>query len=390
MPWLTSMFPLDQVAPYRNTIEFESHCEANRSYQLYAGHIIGGQLDRLPTDIAVFTILRDPAEAALSRYYHRREVAGIEPELAQLCCGADVGTILREGSPIAMRGFRDGMTRQLGATFAETEAEGSLVGTELEGVRARQRRRAEAVLDRAILVGDHRDLEGATLLLAALRGWAAPPSRPRIHDYNAPTTRQAADPSIRDALDALLPTDNAIYAAARNSTASVHAMLADLCGAATPEAVDAHHRRRFFAETPRLAVTWATADAGWSGAGWGVRESDGLGNLFRQMSGTQATTLMNLHADDAPRRFVLGVWNAGSETALDGLIVSVDGCPLVATRREWRGRELMLGWILPAELIRAQSGRVEITVRRASAGGNELLWVSGLGCETDASARTSA
>ena len=385
MPWLTSMFPVDQVAPYRNTIEFETHREGERSYQLYAGHIIGGQLERLPAAIDVLTILREPAEAALSRYYHRRNVVGIEPELARLCRSADFATVIRERSPLALYGFREALTRQLGATFADYEAEGSLADAELADVRARQRSRAAAILGRAILVGEHRDIEGATLLLAAMRGWAAPPFRPRIHDYGAPTRQDAADPSIRAILDTLLPTDHAIYTAARESFASVRRRLAELCGAATPEAVDAHHRRRFFAETPQLEAFWTTADAGWSGAGWGVRESDGLGNLYRQISGERATTLMNLRADDRPRRIALGVWNAGSEAALDGLTVSVADRMLPAAGRRWRGRELILEWRLPAELVQGQAGHVELALRRAPAGGSDPLWFSGLGCATETS-----
>ena len=383
-PWLVSMFPVAEVSPHHNVVEVEAFGEAARRYRLYAGHILGGQLDRVAPDAELFTILRDPAEAAISRYHFRRNVSGIEPDLATLARDRSLVELATDPSPVVLEAFRDQLTRQLGATWSEDIAEGELSGSGLEATRARQRARADAVLGRQILIGDHRDIEGATLLLAALRGWPAPPPRPRIHDYKAPTRSEATDPAVRAVLEPLLRHDYDLYRAAQPQIAAVRPRLAALCGEPTPQAVDAHHRRRFFAETLRLGAFRATADAGWSGGGWGARESDGLGNLYRQMTGPRATTLIRLDPEpELSRTIDLEIWNAGSEDALDGLGLQVSGAPLAATGRSRRGLALVLHWELPGVVVRAHSGDVEVGLMRAEAGAADQLWFSAIGCRTE-------
>ena len=379
MPWLTSMFPAEDVAPYRNAKAFEACGVEDRRYRLFAGHVMGGQLEKLPPDIEIFTILRQPAEMLISRYHKRRKDAVGEPDLAAFYLGNSLIDAVSSGSPLVLAASRDRITRQLGDGFAERHTEAHLAGSQLVERRQGQAERARRLLDRAILVGDHRDIDSATLLLAAVRGWAAPPPRPRIHDHGAPTARDAADPTVRRAVDALLPTDNELYAVAQTRVASIRTTLAALCGEATPAAVDAHHRRRFFAETPRFAAFATGANVGWSGAGWGVREEDGAGNRYRRMTGNRATTLLNLRQDVRGGRAVdLAIKHAGSEAALDGVGLLVSGEALGGARRGWRDGDLVLGWDLPEALIDGCDGEVELVIERIGAGAAEPLWFSGL------------
>ena len=391
MAWLTSMFPEEEVAPFRNAKAFEGYGGENRRYRLFAGHIMGEQLARLPLEVEIFTILRQPAEMLISRYYKRRKETSEEPELAAFYLEHSLIDAASSGSPLVLAASRDRLTRQLGDGFAERQTEAQLDGLDLAAVRERQSIRASALLERAMLVGDHRDIDGATLLLAAVRGWAAPPPRPRVHDHGAPTARDAVDPAIRAAVDALLSTDNALYEMAQSRIASVRSTLAELCGEATPAAVDALHRKRFFAETPRLIAFSTDANVGWSGAGWGVREVDGIGNRYRQMTSNRATTFLNVRRDvRGGRRVDLAIWHAGSPAALDGLGASVAGEGLGEARREWDGGALTLEWEMPEALIDRCDGQVELAIERAGTGAGDPLWFSGLSSSPTSSANMRA
>ena len=277
--------------------------------------------------------------------------------------------------------MRDSLTRHLGATYEDFQREKLLGPDEIPAIRQRQTILAEAVLERAIVVGAYDDLEGATLLLAALRGWPAPPPLPRIRNNGAPTKIDAADPIIRCAVEAFLPYDLALYPKTRRYTGAIRQRLAAICGDDTAAAVDAHHKRCFFAETSVLSSFWATADHGWSGAGWSLRGSDGNSTMFRRMTGLRATTLMRLEQNSKESRlFTLAIMN-GTMAAIDSLQVTCAGVPLIPAGRGWRDAIFVVEWDLPDEIVRSVGGDVELVIERDAETSADELWIFGLGCQ---------
>jgi hypothetical protein len=292
--WLESMFGPDEIAPCRNTVDFEELRSRPQVYRLYSGHILSHQLEIFPPNAQWVTIFRDPVEIAVSAYHHRRlappddweqdraEAAStnslrgddshdkaIAEEMSLLFQQSDLRTAIRRRVPSLRIFMRDILLRTLGATNCELERAIYLDDNspELQELRQIQMQRAESLLARFSVVGDYTHYEEFLLLTAALRGWPAPPPLPRIHDFGVSTRTDAADPELRAEFFAYSPCEERIADLARARSAVTAKRLRALCGGVTAKEVDAHHRRRVFETAPLAPAFDVSADEPWSGCG---------------------------------------------------------------------------------------------------------------------------
>ena len=403
--WLESMFHAEELAPCRNAGDFEVLRGIDHGHRLFAGHFNGCQAELFPSDAQWMTILRDPLEMAVSAYHHRRlapkddweadraqgeQLRGndarekaLAEQMTEIFQQVDLLTALRQRNESLRTFFRDSLIRRLGALDEEHNISVSLSDNSprLKALREVQWKRATALLDRIELIGDQSALEQFLLLVAATRGWPAPPPLPRIHDFGAPTREDAANPALRAQFEEYCPTDVRIYKRARETSDLVPARLKELCGDVTPRAVDDLHRRRFFEESKRVIAFDVTASEPWNGCGWGMRERDGLRNPFRQFAnGQSATMLARLDPAIAEYRVFAHVWNASTQAALDGFSVQVAGRPLERVDSAWRNGALIVEWRLPADLIVATRGNIEFGLEKGEGTTQDLLSIARIGC----------
>jgi hypothetical protein len=421
--WLKSMFDGEEVAPCRSPSDFdallapfaslddrfwalngfgpESRYDDRREFRLYAGHIPGKLLGALPDDTQLFTIVRDPVEMAISAYYHlRHDAAGVsenagppraargydrglfEGDLGAWFQRVDFVAALSSEAPLARLLFRDVMIRHLGAGPGDEDqhclADDSTV---LEEMRRLWWRRATVLLETMSVVGEHAELDTALLLLAAIRGWPAPPPLPKVHDYGAPTRAEAAVKSIRRRFRTMSPFDFPFYDLARDCSRGLTYEIEAICGAATPESVDRHHVRRFFETAVPVPGFDVRAKGVWNGCGWSLCEREEFNNFYRKFAdGQGASILVALDPSLGDFRFFAHIWHASSADDLGALTACVGGTELERTHLDWRSGALIAEWRLPAEIVSRLGGNIEVRLERSGAFANQDLWFARLGC----------
>jgi hypothetical protein len=398
--WIRSMFDPADAAPYVTQGEYEKLPLDERRYQLYAGHISGRLLYCVPRKTQLVTINRDPVERAISEYYwiknqyvqqlaanpnvarHKNYMA----EAGRLFQDTDITAALAMDTPAMRHFFRDRILHQFARLRGEDEqsqlAETSPV---LQRLRKRQLERAVRLLRCFAVVGDYTDLEGAGLLIAAVRGWPAPPILPRIHDLNAPTRVRAAEEALRQRLGEMNSGDCRLFDLTRSRAARVRAELVALCGAGTPEAVDSHHAERYFATAPRVAAFDIAADAPRNGGGWSLPEQDRGQPVRRMFRGRTASTLALLDPGTGDYTFFCHIAHAASPQLRDSLTVTVGGVPLPLVRaatRPWPGQPaLVMEWRLPQPVVARVDGRVEFRLQADAATSSDAVLSFGrMGC----------
>ena len=394
------MFDPADIAPYATHGEFEKLPLHEPKYQLYAGHISGRLMRYMPRRMQLVTINRDPVERAISEYFwiqeHYRQQLAINSnslkhknymmEAGRLFQSLDFKTALSMDTPAMRHFFRDRILHQFARLNGEdekSELDESAPG--LQKFRKRQLQRAARLLNCFAVVGDYTDLEGTALLLAALRGWAAPPPLPRIHDLGAPTRMLAADPAVRERAVAMSPGDCRLFELTMARAESVRAELAALCGEATGEAVDRRHVQQYFATAPRVVAFDIEADAPRNGTGWNLPERDGHGKPSRRMSsGRIVSTLALLDPSVGDYTFFCRVVRASSPEICDSLAVTVADAPLQRVRAAQHpgpGRTpRVLEWRLPQAVVARVDGRVEFSLQADVAASNAGLWLGRMGC----------
>lgn len=407
--WLESMFPADAVAPCRNTVDFEILRDHPHDYQLFAGHFLGWQANRFPANAQWMVILRDPVAMAVSAYHHRRLAAendweadrthlpegdplrgddaidkALASEMSELFRTADLQTILDRPLENVRTFFRDRLLWRFGATDDEKASFFSRFDNDapqLKSLRDQQWRRAIALLDSIDLVGDHAELDEFLLLVAASRGWPAPPPLARIHDFGAPTRADSACPELRAAVTRYSPIDEKLYARSRERSKKVREQLVALCGGVSAADVNKLHRHRFFAENAPVYAFDVTANDAWNGTGWGMRERDGMRNPYRQFAnGREATMLVRLDPAIAEYRVFVHVWDASSDEVLAGFSVQVNGMPLERIDTAWRDGALILEWRLTSNLLAATRGQIEFGFMKAESTREHSLSIARIGC----------
>jgi hypothetical protein len=406
--WLESMFHAEELAPCRNSGDFDSLQNCPHPYRLFAGHFLGSQAPLFPADAQWMTILRDPVEMAVSAYHHRRlapkgdwekdraSIArgdglrgddstekALAEAMTELFQKVDMLTAIRQRDVGLRSFFRDTLTRRLGAEPEEHEISMSLSddSPRLASLRERQWDRAIRLLDRIDLIGDQSALEPFLLLIAASRGWPAPPPLPRIHDFGAPTRQDAACPELREQFREYSPIDIRIYQRAREKSDKVSERLRELCGDVTARAVDDLHRRRFFAEAQQVLAFDVSAEEPWNGCGWGFRERDGMNNASRQIAnGRTASMLVRLDPAIAEYRLFLHVLDVSSQAALEGFSAQVSEKPLERVGAAWRKGALILEWRVPSEVIVGTRGNLEFGFVKAEETVHERVSIARIGC----------
>ena len=209
--WMRSMFAPEDIAPYVTQGEYERLSSASRNFQLYAGRISGRLMRHMPRGMQIFTINPRPGRAGHFRIFLDK---GALPATAgdQSQCSEDQELHDGRGEGCSRAWTRRQHSRRIRRQCGTSSATGSC--TSLPASRARMRsrncprarrscrrlrtrqlQRAVRLLNCFDVVGDYADVEGASLLMAALRGWSSPPLLPRIHDLRAPT--RASSPRTR-------------------------------------------------------------------------------------------------------------------------------------------------------------------------------------------------
>ncbi|MSR57279.1 MAG: hypothetical protein EXS05_06375 [Planctomycetaceae bacterium] len=406
--WLESMFAEAEVAPCRNTVDFEILQGSTHRYRLFAGHILGRQRERFPGDAQWMTIFRDPVEMAVSAYHHRRlapmndweadrahllqgdPLRGDDAldkaraaEMTELFREIDFISAIKQRLPSLRPFFRDTLARRLGATESEDASSVELDDDdpELQEMRRRQWQRATTFVDSIDLVGEYSALHEFLLLVAATRGWPSPPPLARIHDFGAPTRADSSESELRAQLAGYSPIDEKIYARGVVRSNTVGARLRELCGGVTAGDVDAHHRRRVFAETKPVYAFDVTADEAGNGCGWGLREHDNQRNPIRQFAdGRSASTLVRLNPNVHEYRLFVHVRDAGSQAVLDGFSARASNTPLERADAAWRNGVLTFEWRVPASLVVATRGNVEFVFEKDESTRHDKLAIARIGC----------
>lgn len=406
--WLESQFHAHERAPCYSPADFDRLAEKPHGYRLFAGHIRGHQLSLLPADCQVFTLLRSPAQIAISAYHHlkrveagdweaqRADVPGGDPlrgddafyigmneALAPLANSLTPAEFLANPHPAIRYMFYDCLSRILGA--ADDERTSKWDPEALERQLALERTdavaaRARALLRRMLLVGDHAQMGDALLLLAAERGWPAPRALPSLHDFRAPTLRDAKDPAVEAIIARVSATDLAIYQESQSQRAAVRARLTALCGAPTAEAVDAAHRARFFAGAAPVVGLDVSGAEPWNGFGWSLRMvAAGVHN--RRLAQPDASILVRLDPTVGDYRLRVDILHAGSMEALDGLQASLGGQPLPRLAQGWRpSGAALVEWRLPHAAVADLNGQVELGFHRPAGQAEDALWLSRIAC----------
>jgi FkbM family methyltransferase len=421
--WLHSMFPADETAPYTTDFEFAHLRLDPQKYRLYSGHILGRFFRYMPRKTQLVTIVRDPVARAVSEYFWIRdhlpiarkqhaERWAIDPnyrsqpnymiEAGEFFQAADALAAFSTDTPAMRSFFRDPLLSQLARVRGEdvTTRQLDAGSPVLRKLQNRQWARAVKLLKAFSVVGDYSDLEGTLLLIAAMRGWPAPPPLPRVHDLGAPTRQVASESAVRERFRAMSPYDVRLHELACARARNVRADLEALCGRATADAVDRFHAQKYFADAPRVLAFDIEADAPRNGSGWDFpqRDGDAVGKAYRRMPrGRPLSTLALLDAGIDEYRFFCRVIHSVPGSAFESLRVTVNGTPLERVQTKWwpwdSGRALVLEWRLPRETVAKLNGRVEFVMSADLTTEDSELRLGRMGCvpaELDSTRRSVA
>jgi len=120
------------------------------------------------------------------------------------------------------------------------------------------------------------------------------------------------------------------------------------------------HRERFFAVTSPVMAIDISANRVWPGTGWGLRERNEHGQVWRWLGHAGLSTLF-INVDTGTDYLVtVMIHTAVSMGVLDSLRISVHGQALQLFSQEPQNGYTTRSWILPRTAIAEKRGRVEI------------------------------
>ena len=131
---------------------------------------------------------------------------------------------------------------------------------------------------------------------------------------------------------------------------------------AIPAWLDRRHRETYLANAPCLPVLELHALNAWPGTGWAARVVEPNGLAWRAIGPTGVATILAKLPPGLHYLFTLDLPRIDIETAVDDLVVDVGGERLerLAANRSASGVRVI--WDLPARLVAAVDGDVEISI----------------------------
>lgn len=366
---LDSMFDDDEVAKAYNPPDYDHLGPALRRHRFVRGHFVAAQQAKYFPDRETFTIVRNPADLAVSMY---RWMRAYRP--------SDWAEWSKDGRRIAGddRRLQDNSARATAIALERTLPELFAMDEPVIDERiktvvlnhladgpsddpAGRRARAEAWLRDCVVVGDFDDLQMALWLICFARHWPAPPPLPNIH-VNATPSR--ADESILRLSAEHSPADHALYATGSRLASSAAARLEALAGGrmAVPALLDRRHKETYFANAPRSPVIELHALHAWPGTGWMPRVVEASGLAWRAIGPTGAATILAKLIRGLHYLFLLDLPRIEIQTAVDGLAVDVGGERLERLGVNQSPSGVRVIWDLPARLVAAADGDVEISM----------------------------
>jgi hypothetical protein len=413
---LDTMFDDEDVFPGWNPPDIASFELDTKKYKLFRGHFTAGQRCYASSDAELFTVLRQP-EHLLQSFYRWMRTIDTNSYYEDAQCAASYRDVIlkydksKQLSDLAIASAKNQSFEQF---LHEAGDAGRMmkdniqmrylsdVGNKGEEDRIFERfidnndngecknylvRSTNANYEQCIAVGLFELLEHSIHILCWKRVWPAANGLPHIHlnlTQGGVKAKYEIAESTRSLISKWIELDVILYERAsvrfeqewntlvREVDKSGHKSISEF--------LNARHRSHFFSVQPPIAAFDLSATRAWPGTGWGIRERNEHGQVWRWIGSIgKATLLLKLIPD---KSYLIGVviYTAADMEVLNSIEVSVLGKPLHCVNTEQIDGSPSFTWVIDKEIVTHLSGEIEAEVSINAQGKEKVLALSRVAC----------
>ena len=215
---------------------------------------------------------------------------------------------------------------------------------------------------RCLVTGTFEHLKQSLLILCWLRNWAAPTELPKIHSYREQQFFRAVDSSSKALIARKARLDMRLHVHAKANIQAAWSKLQTEAGQGNDVAAHLNwrHRERFFSVTSPVMAIDISANRAWPGTGWGLRERNEHGQVWRWLGHAGGSTLFVNVNTGTDYLVTVMIHTAVSMDVLDSLRTSVHGQALQPFSQEPQNGYTARSWILSRNAVAEKGRQVEI------------------------------
>lgn len=232
---------------------------------------------------------------------------------------------------------------------------------------------AKRNLARSVAIGVFENLDMSLSVLCWRRGWAAPDVLPRIHSNSERRAFRTIDSRTRVLLRQKSKFDNQLYSFGITRLQQDWCQLTSAAGNSdrVREFLDAEHRKHFFSATPQVYAVDVSADRAWPGTGWGLRERNEHGQVWRWIGSSARSTFLANLVPGTDYLLTLVIYTAADVDTLDSLKADIHGELLQFAGKGQHDGYTLRYWLIGKGIVVQYAGQLEIALSvGANANGN--------------------
>lgn len=381
--FLESQFDDAEVCPAWNPQDLVTLGEKTKIFRLFRGHFPAGQIQFAPPETEIFTILREPCAQLYSMYTWLRRLDRSYWRVAEAAAkqrGNKLATSVgKDERRLAESGMKLVRTKRFldflkdDGPFMRMLIENMTVFLSDAGsfnhiVNRQARSRIKLIssarrnLHRCLVTGTFELLKQSLLILCWRRNWPAPTQLPKIHSFRDRQSFRAIDARSKALIAQNAREDIRLHAHAKTKMQAAWARLQEEAGLENDvvEFLNARHCERFFSVTSPVTAIDISAKCAWPGKGWGLRERNEHGQVWRWLGHAGNPTL--LARLDLCNDYLITVMihTASSMSVLDSLRASVYRQALQPISQEPQNGYTARSWALPRNAVIENEGLIEI------------------------------
>ena len=352
-------------------------------YELFCGHIGGGQLDKFPKGTELFTIIRNPGRRLQSIHAWHRSLDKDYWEKGEMVAekrNSSV-TISKEGRSLSAHRLKlakeldffeyvssnDNSLRSLLNNFTLRQLIGngtnfsSLDDQDSDNIKGYDT--ALKILEDCTTVGVQENLTQSLELLCYERNWAAPSELPNIHSTGGKKQITQEEENIIKSRNKI---DYEIYNKYSERFQEDYSKLAEEAGGIKNirQYLNDRHRETVFSRLIEKEELELTANLAWPGIGWGLREFNHNNQYWRWIGQTgSASVLVRLKPN---RQYYLKIYfhhiNISKKINLsDGISITGNSINMSNLKKGFENNYYVIGGLLEETHLR-NDGLTEIAI----------------------------
>lgn len=381
--FLESQFDDTEVCPAWNAQDLVMLGKKSSTFRLFRGHFSAGQMQYAPPDTELFTILREPSAQLYSMYTWLRRLDHNYWKVAEAAAKQQGAKLATRSSKADRRRAESGMKLARIKKFPDFLRDDGLfmkmfmgnmavflsdAGSSTQVINRQSRSRIKLIssarrnLHRCLVTGTFERLKQSLLILCWHRNWPAPTQLPKIHSFRDRQSFRAIDARSKALIAQNARVDMRLYAHAKTKIQAAWTKLQEEAGLGNDvvEYLNARHCERFFSVTSPVTAIDISAKYAWPGIGWGLRERNEHGQVWRWLGHAGNSTLLARLDPSNDYLVTVMIHTASSMSVLDSLRAAAHGQALQPISQEPQNGYTSRSWALPRTAVIENEGLIEL------------------------------